>query len=80
MIYTEPLFQAELMLVLYWIITFLNGIVSGIDIHLILEADLNDDEVQWSVDYIEQSFTDSSKFNVHVRKLKNKRLNLLNCK
>ena len=80
MIYTEPLFQAELMLVLYWILTFLNGIVSGIDIHLILEADLNDDEVQWSVDYIEQSFTDSSKFNVHVRKLKNKRLNLLNCK
>ena len=40
----------------------------------------SDQEVQWSIDYIEQSFTDGLKFNVHVRKLKHARVNLSNCK
>ena len=40
----------------------------------------SDQEVQWSIDYIEKSFTDGSKFNIHVRKLKHPRVNLSNCK
>ena len=40
----------------------------------------SDQEVQWSIDYIEQSFTNSLTFSVHVRKLRRQRVNLSNRK
>ena len=40
----------------------------------------SDQEVQWSIDYIEQSFTNSLTFSVHVRKLRRQKVNLSNRK
>ena len=46
----------------------------------ILKTFPSDQEVQWSIDYIEQSFTNSLTFSVHVRKLRRQKVNLSNRK